>query len=753
MSGGTWNPNEPDFGCTPVAEGRPRFGYCPADPQATPYVSIVTPYFNAGEYFEETARSVLGQSFQQWEWLIVDDGSTETESLAVLAKYEEMDPRIRVIRQENSGPGAARNRGYAEARCEFIAQIDADDLLEATAIEKWLWFLDCYPEYSFVKGYVVGFQAEEYLWKRGFHTPGDFLTVNLAQPNSIIRKSVHKAVGGYDEDNREGFEDWDFWMRCASKGHWGGVIPEYLDWYRRRESHSERWPNWDGGKRQKAFVASLKERHPRLWRVGMPTLRTLRPKPFDAVPDRVPCKNRLSKSRHRLLMVLPWMTLGGSDRFNLDALRELQKRGWDLSIVTTLHGENLWLHEFARYTSDIFILENFLRVTDYPRFIRYLIDSRQIDTVLISHSLLGYLLLPYLRSRCPQVTYLDYCHIEEKDWLNGGYPRLGSGLQEALDLNIVSSEHLKRWMVGRGASEQRIEVCYTSIDSQRWKPDPKTRRQVRGDLGIDEESRILIYPARLCEQKQPKVFAESLLLLAAEDLDFVALVVGDGPDLGWLKAFVSKHRLKKRIRFLGEATADEMPGLMAASDLLFLPSKWEGISLSVYEAMASGLVVVAAAVGGHRELVTSDCGYLVEVGDPDQQARQYARILGALIRDTGGCTRMGLLARDRVRRQFGVEAMGDRLVALIEQARWLHDSQGRPSISPGLGLEYATMGVEYIRLQDFATQLWQSREHRLGMSKTWRSRLLDIAYRAAYRLPSRPREMLATVYRRWFANA
>src|SRR5262249_38908288 len=159
----------PDFSRTPVSPERPRFDYTPIDSSQAPYVTIVTPFYNTGSVFHETARSVLGQSFQQWEWLIVNDGSTTSDSLAVLEAYRRCDERIRGIDlPNNGGPGAARNVGFREARTAFVAQVDSDDLLEPTAIEKWLWLLESYPEYSFVKGYSVGFGAQEYLWPKGF---------------------------------------------------------------------------------------------------------------------------------------------------------------------------------------------------------------------------------------------------------------------------------------------------------------------------------------------------------------------------------------------------------------------------------------------------------------------------------------------------------------------------------------------------------------------------------------------------------
>src|SRR5438094_9988310 len=75
------DPAAPDFDHTPAARERPRFDYAPAD-DAPPAVSIVTPLFNPGPELEETAESVFRQSFQQWEWIIVDDGSTNPASRA-----------------------------------------------------------------------------------------------------------------------------------------------------------------------------------------------------------------------------------------------------------------------------------------------------------------------------------------------------------------------------------------------------------------------------------------------------------------------------------------------------------------------------------------------------------------------------------------------------------------------------------------------------------------------------------------------
>ena len=107
----------PDYTNTPASDRRPGYDYRPVDPTAPPVVTIVTPYYNTGAIFHETARSVLRQSFQQWEWIIVNDGSTDPEALAVLDSYRNTDARIRVIDHEvNQGPSAGRNTAYRAAR-------------------------------------------------------------------------------------------------------------------------------------------------------------------------------------------------------------------------------------------------------------------------------------------------------------------------------------------------------------------------------------------------------------------------------------------------------------------------------------------------------------------------------------------------------------------------------------------------------------------------------------------------------------
>ncbi|RPJ58851.1 MAG: glycosyltransferase, partial [Acidobacteria bacterium] len=697
--------------------------------------TIVTPFFNPGPAFHETARSVFQQSLQQWEWIIVNDGSTDVESLSILDSYRKNDPRIRVLDHSgNKGLSGARNTGFQAARAAVVVQLDSDDLLEPTAIEKWCWFLESYPEYAFVKGNTVQFGARDYLWQKGFHNGVEFLRENLVNPTAAIRRAVHQAVDGYDEADRGGLMDWDFWLRCAHRGYWGGHVPEFLDWYRRRPSHADLWPDFDNGVRQREYGEGLRRKYPALWNGGFPQIKPAPHLPDETPTEQIPCGNRIKKAKPRLLLLVPWMSLGGADRFNLDLLRELTGRGWEITVATTLGGDHSWLPNYALYTPDVFILNHLIRPRDYPLFLRYLMASRGVDVVVMAHSELGYQLLPYLRAHLPNVSFVDYCHIEEEHWKNGGYPRMAVEYQQLLDLNIVSSEHLKRWMIKNGAEADRISVCYTNVDEEEWQPDGAQSLTVRSELGLAASIPVILYAGRICEQKQPDVFGRTVLRLHEEGLPFMALVAGSGPDFDWLRSFVNTNRLDRCVRLLGEVSPARMKSIMRASDIFFLPSKWEGIALTLFEAMACGLPVVSSDTGGQRELVTPESGVLIARGDKQSEVQRYFEALSDLLRDLERRRGLGQAGRRRVSRAFRLKQMGERMVALLEQARQWHEE--RPRLQPplGFGTACARQVVESIRLSQVTAQLWSQRNHN---GSSWRQRtylVLARLYEPWYRL-------------------
>jgi len=654
-----------DYTNTPVASLRPKFNYRLADHEALPLLTIVTPFYNTGEVFYETAQSVLQQSFQQFEWIIINDGSNELKSIEILESFRKRDSRIRVIdHNKNLGLPYARNTGIKEAKSPYILFLDSDDLLETTAAEKWYWFMITNPDCAFVKGYTVGFGAQNYLWVRGFHQGKGFLQENLVDVTSLVRKNILERVGGFDESLRSGYEDWDLWLKCADYGFWGATIPEYLNWYRRKESYTVRWKAFE---KPRTYSYLMRKRYPKLYYQHFPEFSASPHVLMDNIKGGF---NILEKSKPRLMMIIPWLSMGGADKFNLDLVKQLTQRGWEITIATTLISDDPWWQEFTKLTPDVFMLHRFLSINNYPNFLNYLIQSRHPDIILVTNSEFGYALLPSLRSCFPETIFIDYCHMEEEEWQDGGYPMMSLEHQQELDLTLLSSNYLRNWMIKRGGDPDHIRVCHINVDTALWQPNTMTRLKVRQTFGVSDELPIILYAARLCDQKQPLLFAKTIKKLIEKHLNFLAIVAGDGPDRGKLDKFINRNRMKGYVKVLGALGNDQVRELMQASDIFFLPSKWEGIALSIYEAMACGIAVVGADVGGQSELVTQGTGILVKpTGNLEEDARLYAEVLTRLISDHAERENLGRSARSRVVREFNLDMMIDNILSYIVYAK------------------------------------------------------------------------------------
>jgi len=374
----------------------------------------------------------------------------------------------------------------------------------------------------------------------------------------------------------------------------------------------------------------------------------------------------------RLLCLYPWLTLGGADKFNLDMIACLTNYGWQVTIVTTQPSLHPWRNHFAQLTDDIIDLSMYAP-EEYPARLTEIVQSRSINCILISHSAIGYDLLPFLRANLPDITYVDYCHFVEPNWGNGGYPRLSLTVAFALDLQIVSSQSLKEWMCERGGDEDRIAVCTTNIDTTIWDSTRYDREELRARLGIPETAPVVLFAARFERQKQPLLALSVMKQVVAQSPDVHFLLAGEGQFANCMRGFIRWHGLEQRVHMLGPLSNQSVRELFALSDIFFLPSEIEGISLAIYEAMAMCAVPVSVAVGGQAELVTPACGVLIP---PQPRAQQiFAEELLRLLRHPALRQQMSHMARQRVVSHFGLNTMCKRMKELLIKAQMLHQSK------------------------------------------------------------------------------
>jgi len=207
-----------------------------------PLVSVITPAWNAAQYIQPTMDSLLKQSYSNWEWLIVDDGSTDN-TREIIARQS--DSRIRLIQNKHTGlPAAGRNVGLANAKGDFVAFLDSDDLWLPEKIEQQIALFEKEPD--------VGLVFSPYaVWNDGETSPHRILPDDIAHlPNPgnyfallclknrignstvVVRRSLLLEHGNLDEDPAvRGSEDYELWLRLSRFTRFA-FVPVPLIWYR-----------------------------------------------------------------------------------------------------------------------------------------------------------------------------------------------------------------------------------------------------------------------------------------------------------------------------------------------------------------------------------------------------------------------------------------------------------------------------------------------------------------------------------------
>jgi glycosyltransferase involved in cell wall biosynthesis len=212
-----------------------------------PKVTVLMPVYNGEKYLCEAIDSILNQTFTDFEFLIIDDGSTD-KSLEIINSYQ--DSRIKVVQhKENLGVSEASNKGLTLAQGELIAKMDCDDISIPNRLQKQVNFLDNHHEITIVGSYVELIDSQSKALNHQYKYPlthDDIVNAMLvsnpmAQPSVMFRCSEVLDIGGYQfkkEWNGVSTEDYDLWLRIAARGHKFANIPESLVYYRNHPNSS-----------------------------------------------------------------------------------------------------------------------------------------------------------------------------------------------------------------------------------------------------------------------------------------------------------------------------------------------------------------------------------------------------------------------------------------------------------------------------------------------------------------------------------
>ena len=631
-----------------------------------PLVSIVTPFYNGGKYIRQTYNCVINQTFPWFEWIIVDDGSTEESDVKLLEELSSTDSRITVVHKQNGGISSARNYGIKKAKADLFIPLDCDDLIEPPFLEYCWWMMQKNKDAAWAYTDSVGFQNQEYIWKKNFD-PILLKTENHLTATSCIRKRVYEEIDGYSEVAKHYNEDWYFYLRLVAKGCFPVQAKnDLLFWYRRRDDGVLSIVddlNKKNALNQK-LIADMAQN------VIEPNSPIIFPEnSYNYEPPKISEVNRKVFKHHskiHVLLITGWLEMGGADKFNLDLIKGLNKDKFEVGIITTWPNDTEpWQQLFREAIPDVFNLPNFMHQKDYAEFISYYIKTREVDVLMVTNSFHAYYLLPWLRLNFPRLSIVDYVHMEEWYFRNGGFARLSAVLNNVIEKTFVCNSETKR-VIEKDFSEKRnnVSVVHIGVDPIKFNPEYIAKGIVRKKYGIASDRPLVLFICRFHPQKRPFLMLE-IARKTKEKMPSVAfLAVGDGPLRKQMEEKVSYMGLRNTVIFTGAHV--EVRPFYKDADLTLICSVKEGLTLTAYESCAMGVPVISADVGGQKDLIDDSIGALIRCRQSentldeqidDEEVEEYSSVILRYLNNKKALEKASIRARMRILEGFTIQNM------------------------------------------------------------------------------------------------
>lgn len=643
-------------------------------------VSIIIPCYNYGKYIEETISSCLNSTYSNFDIIVVNDGSDDLYTLQVLEKLEKFDEKIKVISKLNGGLSSARNYGIKYSDSPYILTLDSDDKIAPTFIEKAIWILENKTNIGYVFSLVQLFGEQEQIWETKA-TKLEYLKYRNTVPATVVmRRRCWEIVGGYNEEMMSGYEDWEFIIRLEKMKFKGYRLNEILFYYRKHTGSMLS----NSKKKHKFIVQSIKNMHPDLYtnhlidkilyygyefkNIMQKKLTNykrkleskyinyfkslyyyFRPIKFEEL---IYAQKRIStpiknininiNTNINVLIILPWLNVGGVEKVFLNLISTLNPYVNFYIVTTKFQLVHPLENEFITDTSGVYHIGG-LNQQDQWEFISYLISNYEISTVHLSNSQKGYELLPQIRKEYPFIQIIDTLHMEEP-WNQWDYFRLSKRYSAIIDKRVVLTESQKNALKNLDSKIEKnsIKVIPNGIDFARF-----NYKYIR------EKSQVYTvgFVGRMVYQKKPEFFVEIANQLKKGNIPLKFIMIGEGELKDHVLKLVDKYNLNTDFSIL--PFTNNVDEALNKIDIIICPSILEGFPVLGLEAMAKGVPIIAANVGGWNDLITDNYdGFLLE-DNPDE----YLKIINCLYYDMELYERIRINAKKTVEK-YNFEEMG-----------------------------------------------------------------------------------------------
>lgn len=386
----------------------------------------------------------------------------------------------------------------------------------------------------------------------------------------------------------------------------------------------------------------------------------------------------------RVLIVTPNLDVGGAQETVVNLARQLPRQGWPSLVVSfddgplrqDLERDGVDLELLPPRQHPVTALPAFLaEMSRYRTALRRIIDDRGITSVITQGlGTLDFLFLTLGRER-PQIWWtiqnarfmLRAEHVAETPWMlrpkreaHRWLYRWGSTKVDGVV--AVSDETAQAFIDETKGAPERVSVVYNAVDTDRL-PVPAPGVSIRHELGLDCDAHVMTMVGTFKRQKGHEYLITAAAKACPQFPDLHILIAGDGDRRDEMIGLADELHVSRQVHFLG--TRRDVPEILAVSDSFVLPSLWEGLSMALMEAMASGLPVIATNVSGSRQAVIDGVtGLLVPPGDSDALAQAIEQLLA----DTAAAKRMGQAGRTRIEESYSAQAQARHLIELFERS-------------------------------------------------------------------------------------
>lgn len=365
-----------------------------------PLVTIITSYYNSNKDMWQTINCVLNQTFQSWEWIIVDDGSTDETSIKYLDEVKKIDSRIKIYHKKNEGLAKGRDYAIKYSTTKYILPLDADDLIEPTYIETLYWTLETNKEATWAFTNSVGFGRYRYLSDCIFDSER-MKTDNHITATSLIRKKKIIELGGYGQAKRYVNEDWHLWLRMLANNNFPVQVGFYGFWYRRQEKSLLTKINDENNEENKLRIRDLKVEADKITQII---------KPIKYPKEETKEENKLEKADFKIfdgieilnknekskLYILSYL---GTDAKMYKKIKKSSKN-YKIYIITlqnSKHSSYLYRQKYEQFAT-VYDLTTFLDSTYWINFIEYVKNTRNIDEIFLSDTKYNEYLMKYFKT-------------------------------------------------------------------------------------------------------------------------------------------------------------------------------------------------------------------------------------------------------------------------------------------------------------------------------------------------------------------